>query len=137
MAVRCFWPPESVTPRSPTTVSKPSLNSLMACVRQASCAACSICSCVAPSRAMAMFSLSVLEKRNGSCSTTPTPRRSVCWSMSLTSTPPMVMRPASGSYRRASSSATVLLPLPVSPRMPSVLPPGTVKETSRSTGFSS
>ena len=27
MAARCFWPPESVTPRSPTMVSKPCGNS--------------------------------------------------------------------------------------------------------------
>ena len=27
MAVRCFWPPERVTPRSPTMVSKPRGNS--------------------------------------------------------------------------------------------------------------
>jgi hypothetical protein len=26
MAMRCFWPPESCTPRSPTSVRKPSGN---------------------------------------------------------------------------------------------------------------
>ena len=29
MATRCFWPPESVTPRSPTTVSYPASKPVM------------------------------------------------------------------------------------------------------------
>ena len=86
---------------------------------------------------MAMFSASVRENRNGSCSTTPTPRRSSPRSMSFVSTPPMVILPVSGSYSLASSSAMVLLPLPVPPNTPSVFPPGMEKLTSRSTRFSS
>ena len=30
MAIRCFWPPESMLPLEPTTVEKPSLGKMLA-----------------------------------------------------------------------------------------------------------
>ena len=56
MAARCFWPPERVTPRSPTKVSYPSLKPSMASVRQAAAEAFSTSARVAPAWPMAMLS---------------------------------------------------------------------------------
>mmetsp|Transcript_23725 Transcript_23725/g.55289 ORF Transcript_23725/g.55289 Transcript_23725/m.55289 type:complete len:226 (-) Transcript_23725:1751-2428(-) len=48
IATRCFWPPESCVPLSPTDVSYPSGNSMIVWWMLACTAACSISFCVAP-----------------------------------------------------------------------------------------
>ena len=74
IAMRWRWPPESVMPRSPMTVSYPcgsrSTNSC-AC---ASRATRSTSSSERSARPNAMFSRTVAEKRKGSCEMTPTAR---------------------------------------------------------------
>mmetsp|Transcript_5946 Transcript_5946/g.13010 ORF Transcript_5946/g.13010 Transcript_5946/m.13010 type:complete len:94 (+) Transcript_5946:1755-2036(+) len=66
MAIRCFWPPESCPPPSPTSVSNPLGNFMMKSYAFASIAACSICSRVAPGNPYAMFFAIVPLKRLGS-----------------------------------------------------------------------
>ena len=71
-AMRCFCPPESVMPRSPTIVSRPfgkrrDVGPETGLERGASTSAA-----VAPGRPNATFAASVSEKRNVSCGTTAT-----------------------------------------------------------------
>ena len=70
IATRWRWPPESVMPRSPTSVSYPSGKRAMSSSTAARRAAAAIrsrdTSCSLP---MAMFSATVAENRNGSCGT--------------------------------------------------------------------
>ena len=77
--MRCFCPPESVIPRSPTIVSKPFGKSRTSF---ASCATPAAHSARGPASAGAVtpnatFSRTVSEKRNVSCGTKPTAPRSV------------------------------------------------------------
>jgi len=69
MAVRCFCPPLSVMPRSPTVVSKPSEKLCTLSSSSASRAASVICSSEAPSWPKAMLPATVSLKRNTSCCT--------------------------------------------------------------------
>ena len=69
MAVRCFCPPESVMPRSPTRVSNPSGKPSTWSCRSASSAAPRICSPLASIAPNAMLWPMVSEKRKTSCGT--------------------------------------------------------------------
>ncbi len=95
MATRCFCPPESVTPRSPTIVSYPFAKPSMSSAIQAVFAASRIAASSAP--LMPMFSAIVRENRNGSCSTTPTCSRTHAAGICARSTPPTVTRPSLGA----------------------------------------
>ena len=83
-----------------------------------------------------MFSAIVREYMYPSCMTNPTLRRSVAGGISVKSLPPIVILPEVGAYSPSIRQATVDLPLPVPPTMPSVVPCGTVKLTPFSTGLS-
>ena len=93
IAARCFCPPESVTPRSPTKVSYPLAKLSTVSSRQAARLASRTVSIVMASSVIAMFSRIVRLKRYGSCSTMPMFRRRCAVSISFKSTPPIVMRP--------------------------------------------
>ena len=67
IATRWRWPPESVIPRSPITVSYPSGSCAMNSCACASRAAARSPRRVASGRPKARFSRTVAEKRNGSC----------------------------------------------------------------------
>ena len=73
--LRCFWPPESVTPRSPTMVLYSSGKPMILSCIHASFAACFTASRIAglsailSSRPNAIFSSSVSENRKFSCGT--------------------------------------------------------------------
>jgi hypothetical protein len=69
IAVRCFCPPESVMPRSPTSVSKPSGKPRMSSLKPAISAAHSTSARSARSTPKAMFSASDSLKRKVSCGT--------------------------------------------------------------------
>ncbi len=71
MAVRCFWPPERVMPRSPTRVWKPRGNSRISVAMWAMRAASSISAWVASGAPKAMLWAMVSEKRKVSCGTKP------------------------------------------------------------------
>mmetsp|Transcript_19653 Transcript_19653/g.59579 ORF Transcript_19653/g.59579 Transcript_19653/m.59579 type:complete len:178 (+) Transcript_19653:2699-3232(+) len=98
MATRCFWPPESLPPPSPTWVSKPSLRF---CVMKSNAfavrAAASISSRVAPGLPSAIFSATVPRKSIGSCATRPIFARSALTLYSFRLTPSSRMAPESGS----------------------------------------
>mmetsp|Transcript_14206 Transcript_14206/g.44155 ORF Transcript_14206/g.44155 Transcript_14206/m.44155 type:complete len:134 (-) Transcript_14206:1731-2132(-) len=87
MARRCFWPPLSCTPRSPTSVERPSGSCWMkpqALARlQTSCSSASPTPAASESGAptpKSRFSRMEVPKSTGSCATTPTCRRSQCTS---------------------------------------------------------
>ena len=69
IATRCRWPPESFTPRSPTSVSKPRGSASTNSVTCAASAAARISVVVAPGRPNAMFSPIVRWNITGSCGT--------------------------------------------------------------------
>ena len=71
MAMRCFCPPDRVTPRSPTFVSYRSGRSSMKARICAASAAASISAGEASGRPKAMFSPMVAANSTVSCSTTP------------------------------------------------------------------
>ena len=78
MAVRCFWPPERVTPRSPTMVSKPLGNSRISVPMWAMRGGVfDLFASVASGLPKAMFWRMVSEKRKVSCGTKPMLLRSV------------------------------------------------------------
>ena len=66
-------------------------------------------------RSSAMFSAIVPRNSVGRCGTQAIERRQVARSQRARSTPPTVIRPASGSAKRSSRRATVLLPAPLGP----------------------
>ena len=68
-AIRCRWPPLSLTPSSPMGVSRPSGRSSMNAVAPASRAAAATSSSVASGRARRMFSATVPWNRWGDCGT--------------------------------------------------------------------
>ncbi len=76
-AMASLWrcPPDSLTPRSPTTVSSPSSNSPMKSSQRAMRLTARISSRVAEGRPKLMFSAIVPSKRKFSWSTTPRRRR--------------------------------------------------------------
>ena len=77
-----------------------------------------------------MFSRTERLNRTFSCSTTPIWRRSQAGSSTARSMPSISTRPLSGTYRRWTSLAIVLLPEPEGPTMPTTCPAGTSKLTS-------
>ena len=81
MAVRCFWPPERVMPRSPTMVSKPWGNSRISVGDVGGAGGgFDLLSRRVARRVLdpkAMFSAMVVEKRKVSCGTKPMAARRV------------------------------------------------------------
>ena len=71
IAILCFWPPDSWTPLSPTSVSYPSGNALMNEWAFANLAASIACSLVAPGQPYVMFESMDPPNSTGSCVTTP------------------------------------------------------------------
>jgi hypothetical protein len=107
-AVRWRWPPDSVTPRSPTTVSRPSGSARTSSDRHAAASTCveqRVARRAAPARrglsaspssprvwplrspCRRMLSRRVVENRNGSCGTTARPARRCSSGTAVTSTP--------------------------------------------------
>ncbi|KAE9221308.1 hypothetical protein PF002_g15626 [Phytophthora fragariae] len=66
MAIRCFWPPDTCAPRSPTSVSKPCGKLEMKSKALALFAAASTSARLAPGLPIAMFSAIVPENSTGS-----------------------------------------------------------------------
>src|SRR6266704_2151540 len=133
-ATRCFCPPESVTPRSPTIVSRPWGNSVRSRASAAMRTAQSTCPSPSPSSARPTFSRVVREKRKGSWGTSPTWRRSQPSGSVRMSRPSSRMLPASTSKRRGRSWTSADFPAPVRPTIATVRPAGTVRSTASSTG---
>ena len=131
-AVRCFCPPESVMPRSPTVVSKPCGNSRTSFSSWATAAAHSARGSL-PS-ASATFSRTVAENRKLSCGTKPIAPRSVASGSRRTSWPSTKTVPGGGSKSLGKSDTSVLLPQPVGPTIATVRPAGTSSSMSWSTG---
>src|SRR5581483_6436803 len=131
-ATRCFWPPESVIPRSPTRVSRPAGISARSRPRPAMRTAHPTRPS-ASSSAKATFSRSVREKRNGSWGTRPICRRSQPSGSVRTSRPSRRTVPASTSKRRGRSWTRALFPAPVRPTIATVFPAGIVSVTPSST----
>ena len=77
----------------------------------------------------------VVSNRNPSWGTNRIAVERECFATSDSSTPPMVMVPLVGSASRDSSLARVVLPEPVSPTIATLTPAGSVRSTSRSTGW--
>mmetsp|Transcript_38183 Transcript_38183/g.92405 ORF Transcript_38183/g.92405 Transcript_38183/m.92405 type:complete len:126 (+) Transcript_38183:384-761(+) len=71
MAARCFSPPESLSPRSPTMVSQPNSSSLMKSSNCASFAACSSSSSVASRLPYRKLERIVSLNMQVACGTTP------------------------------------------------------------------
>ena len=98
---RCRCPPESFTPRSPTTVSYPfsnaSANSSTRATRQAATTSAS----EASGREKETFSRIVPSKRNDSCRTTPSCDRNESSRAVERSTPSTVTRPDAGDWNAA------------------------------------
>src|SRR5439155_67865 len=94
-ASRLSWSPISVTPRSPTIVSRPWGNSVRSRASAAMRTAQSTCPSPSPSSARPTFSRMVREKRKGSCGTSPTWRRSQPSGSVRMSRPSSRMLPAS------------------------------------------
>ena len=99
-------------------------------------AAASMSGRLAPGRPKLMFSATVPENRKFSCMTITTTRRSWASLSSSRPTPSIVTRPSSGSYRRASSRAIVVLPTPVRPTSATVWPAGITRSSWGSTSGS-
>ena len=93
IASRCRWPPDSVIPRSPITVSKPSGRRSMNSCAWASLATCSISSSLRPGAPKVMFSRTEAEKRKVSCEIAPISLRSERSFTSRTSAPSIVTLP--------------------------------------------
>mmetsp|Transcript_13766 Transcript_13766/g.33856 ORF Transcript_13766/g.33856 Transcript_13766/m.33856 type:complete len:138 (-) Transcript_13766:4166-4579(-) len=72
MAMRCFWPPLSWMPPSPTRVCTPSGSLAMKSDALAARAAASTSSRLAPGAPYAMLSAMVPANSSGSCDTSPT-----------------------------------------------------------------
>ena len=137
-AVRCFCPPDSVMPRSPTRVSYPCGKSATSLSSRAIAAASSTVTVEAASLQAGLSRpgfrpafaahqtrrsrATVSENRNGSCGTKPIAPRTVASGSSRTSTPSMNTVPGGGSCSRASSDSSVDLPEPVRPTIATVCP---------------
>mmetsp|Transcript_23476 Transcript_23476/g.67042 ORF Transcript_23476/g.67042 Transcript_23476/m.67042 type:complete len:262 (+) Transcript_23476:221-1006(+) len=112
IATRCFWPPLSWMPRSPTSVSYLSGNSERKSWQLASFAAPTSCSSVASSTPKKMFSRAEAANRTGSCETTAICLRMKSLRKVRTSWPSIETLPEQTSYSRKSSEMQELLPLP-------------------------
>mmetsp|Transcript_84427 Transcript_84427/g.123505 ORF Transcript_84427/g.123505 Transcript_84427/m.123505 type:complete len:175 (-) Transcript_84427:654-1178(-) len=97
IAMRCFCPPDSCPPFSPTSVSKLAGNSWMNPKAFDILAAATTSSLEAPGLPLAMFSEMVPAKRTGSCPTSPICCRSQRTLSFFRSTPSSVTEPESGS----------------------------------------
>mmetsp|Transcript_12211 Transcript_12211/g.22212 ORF Transcript_12211/g.22212 Transcript_12211/m.22212 type:complete len:134 (-) Transcript_12211:250-651(-) len=97
IAIRCFWPPETAAPPSPTCVSNPSGNETMKSYAFACRAALSISSMVASGRESLMFSFTEVSNRTGSWLTSANCSRSHATLISRRSTPSSSTLPALGS----------------------------------------
>mmetsp|Transcript_35558 Transcript_35558/g.93323 ORF Transcript_35558/g.93323 Transcript_35558/m.93323 type:complete len:104 (+) Transcript_35558:716-1027(+) len=98
IATRCFWPPDSLPPRMPTSVVYPSPRSVvMKSCAFAILAASSISACVAPGLPYAMFCATLPLKSTGSCATRPSCERSQRTLSVLMSTPSSLTVPSRGS----------------------------------------
>ena len=98
IAMRCFCPPDSCAPFSPTTVSYPSLSFSRMNVAAFACAAAASTSArVAPGLPCAMFSATVPWNSTGSCDTSPSCERSQRTFNAGSSTPSKSTRPDCGS----------------------------------------
>ena len=97
MAMRCFWPPDSLPPPRPTCVSYPPASRTTKSCALASPAASRTSSSEAPSLPYAMFSPTVPSKRTGSCPTSPSCERSQRRLSVRMSTPSRVIAPPCGS----------------------------------------
>ena len=95
--IRWRWPPESVSPRSPTIVLYPSGIFAMNSSAFASFAASTISASVAVGRPYAMLSRTVPRKSTVSCRTKPIWPRSPWTVKSRRSTPSIRTRPPEGS----------------------------------------
>mmetsp|Transcript_76658 Transcript_76658/g.150279 ORF Transcript_76658/g.150279 Transcript_76658/m.150279 type:complete len:212 (-) Transcript_76658:1788-2423(-) len=132
MATRCFSPPDSFSPRSPTIVSHPSGSALMNS-RICAPAAASSTSCMsASSRPYSTLCLIVSLNSTVSCGTTPMVARREVWVTPFVSRPPTLTLPPLGSMNRNSRRPMVVFPAPVVPTMAVVVPGGTSKLTSSS-----
>mmetsp|Transcript_31754 Transcript_31754/g.82982 ORF Transcript_31754/g.82982 Transcript_31754/m.82982 type:complete len:196 (+) Transcript_31754:698-1285(+) len=133
IAMRCFCPPDSWMPLSPTCVLYPSGMSLTKACALASRAACVTAASVerpyapisvsSPAAApRPMFQPMLPENSTGSWLTNPTCERSHCTLSERMSTPSSIMLPPSTSYQRSSSATRVLLPQPDGPASATVWP---------------
>mmetsp|Transcript_46567 Transcript_46567/g.149534 ORF Transcript_46567/g.149534 Transcript_46567/m.149534 type:complete len:149 (+) Transcript_46567:1950-2396(+) len=93
MAMRCFCPPESCVPRSPTSVLYWSGSFMMKSWAFAILAASMISSSVAPSFPKAMFSRIDVANSEGSCCTSPRLARRELMFISLMSSPSILIDP--------------------------------------------
>ena len=136
MLTRWRWPPESFTPRSPTTVSsfcgKRSANSFTRAIRHAS----TIASSEAEGLENETFSRIVPANRNVSCSTTPSCVRYVSSRTLARSMPSTVTRPQLGLWNAEINPMIVLFPEPLEPTSAVTVPDGETNETSFNTGLS-
>mmetsp|Transcript_16553 Transcript_16553/g.52649 ORF Transcript_16553/g.52649 Transcript_16553/m.52649 type:complete len:185 (+) Transcript_16553:2-556(+) len=131
IATRCFSPPDSLSPRSPTSVSYPLGMRKMASWMRARRAAASTSSLVAPARPYSRLCATVSLKRTTSCGMTPIAFRSDPSSTCRTSRPSMRTAPPCTSKKRKSRRRRVDFPEPDAPTTAHVCPGSTRKETSR------
>ena len=120
IATRCFSPPESFTPLSPTIVCKPSGMAAKVLSSRASLAALSTSSSLAPARPYRRLCRNVSLNSTVSCGTTAVMDRNESCFKSRTSTPSISTLPPVTSYMRSKSLSKVLLPLPDGPTMPTL-----------------
>lgn len=90
---RCRCPPDSVSPRSPTSVAYPSGSARMNSSASAARAAAKTSSSLASGRPYAMLSRTEVENRNASSKTTPIAWRRSFNGTSRTSSPPTRTEP--------------------------------------------
>src|SRR5216683_238629 len=124
-AIETRWrsPPESFTPRSPTSVSYPCSNRRTKSSQWAMRPAASISCPVAWGRANAMFSAIVPSNRKLSCNTTPSWRRYSASRTVARSRWSTTIRPARGRLNASTRLIRVLLPAPDDPTR-AVVEPG-------------
>mmetsp|Transcript_13258 Transcript_13258/g.32190 ORF Transcript_13258/g.32190 Transcript_13258/m.32190 type:complete len:225 (+) Transcript_13258:565-1239(+) len=122
IATRCFSPPLSFTPRSPTIVIKPS--GISASVRSslASAADFITSSTVASTRPYRRLWSKESLNSTVSCGTMAMLARRDCILRSRMSIPSTSMEPSVTSYARSSRRRSVLLPLPDGPTIPTDCP---------------
>ena len=128
IAMRWRWPPESLTPRSPTCASKPrrpcestnwSRNSPTCACFNAACKSASLAS----GRPYKMLSRTERCSKEVSCVTMPMCWRSDTWLTWAMFCPSMLMSPPLMSYKRSSKFTKVDLPAPERPTKPIFSPP--------------
>mmetsp|Transcript_34451 Transcript_34451/g.89202 ORF Transcript_34451/g.89202 Transcript_34451/m.89202 type:complete len:207 (+) Transcript_34451:2340-2960(+) len=122
IATRCFCPPLSLTPRSPTTVSNLSGNCMINSYALAFFATSSISSIVAVSLPYLMLSFIVELNKLGSCMTDAKRDLNLSVSKWRKSTPSSVTNPLDGSYKRWQRLKMVDFPPPLLPHSATVIP---------------